>query len=91
VERPITRFVVTAHAVSQSRRRGLDEALLEAVLARPEQRSPLRPGRDVLQSRIDIDGRRYLVRVIVDVDRDPAEVVTAYRTSRLDKYWRVEP
>jgi len=24
----------------------------------------------------------------VDVDRSPAEVVTAYRTSKIDKYWR---
>jgi hypothetical protein len=29
-----------------------------------------------------------LVRVFVDVDRKPAEVVTAYRTSRIAKYWR---
>jgi hypothetical protein len=29
----------------------------------------------------------YLVRVFVDVDRDPAEVVTAYRTSKISKYW----
>jgi hypothetical protein len=34
--------------------------------------------------------RVYLVRVFVDVDRDPPEVVTAYRTSKLPKYWRVE-
>jgi hypothetical protein len=33
----------------------------------------------------------YLVRVVVDVDRRPAEVVTAYRTTRLSRYWRDEP
>ena len=27
-------------------------------------------------------------RVFVDVDRDPPEVVTVYRTSKLEKYWR---
>ena len=30
----------------------------------------------------------YLLRVFVDLDRDPPEVVTAYRTSKVDKYWR---
>jgi hypothetical protein len=30
----------------------------------------------------------YLVRVFVDVDRTPAEVVTVYRTSKMAKYWR---
>ena len=32
----------------------------------------------------------YVIRVIVDVDRTPNEVVTAYRTSKIDKYWRHE-
>lgn len=29
----------------------------------------------------------FLVRVVVDVDRQPAEVVTAYRTTKIAKYW----
>jgi len=45
--------------------------------------------RDVLlQSRIPLAGKTYLLRVFVDIDRDPAEIVTAYRTSRIAKYWR---
>jgi len=35
--------------------------------------------------------RTWLVRVIVDVDRDPAEVVTAYRTSNVTRYWKELP
>jgi hypothetical protein len=42
----------------------------------------------VLQSRFVIRGKPYLVRVFVDIDRVPAEVVTAYLTSRVAKYWR---
>jgi len=30
----------------------------------------------------------YLVRVFVDMDRHPAEIVTVYRTSKVSKYWR---
>jgi hypothetical protein len=37
---------------------------------------------------IEMRRRVYLLRVVVDVDRRPAEVVTAYRTSRVSKYWR---
>jgi hypothetical protein len=44
----------------------------------------------VLQSRIEVDKRTYLVPVFVDVDRRPAEVVTAYRASKIEKYWRSE-
>jgi hypothetical protein len=43
----------------------------------------------VLQSRIaDVHERIFLLRVFVDVGRWPAEVVTAYRTSKVAKYWR---
>ncbi len=68
-------------------RRGLDAATVRVVLRAPEQRLPVRPGRDVLQSRVLIEGETYLVRVFVDVDRDPPEVVTVYRTSKVEKYW----
>jgi hypothetical protein len=88
---PITEFVVTAHAALEMRRRGIDDASLRRVLAAPEQREAVRPGRDVLQSRIELEGRDYLARVFVDVDRNPAEVVTAYRTSKIAKYWRKGP
>lgn len=88
---PITEFVVTAHAALEMRRRRIDDASLRRVLAAPEQREAVRPGRDVLQSRIELEGRDYLVRVFVDVDRNPAEVVTAYRTSKIAKYWRKGP
>jgi hypothetical protein len=50
-----------------------------------------RPGREVLESRLELEGKRYLLRVFVDVDRSPAEVVTAYRTSKIAKYWGDAP
>jgi len=84
-------YVFTPHAVFELDRRGIDEALVRRVLQAPDQRDVIRPGRNVFQSRVEIEGRMYLVRVFVDVDRDPAEVVTAYRTSKIDKYWRTEP
>ena len=47
-------------------------------------------GRVVLHSRVEMGSpaKMYLVRVFVDVDRNPPEVVTVYRTSRISKYWR---
>ena len=84
---PIDVFVVTTHAAFEMRRRGIDEAIVREVLAAPEQRQTARPGRDVVQSRFEMAGKWYLVRVFVDVDRAPAEVVTAYRTSKIEKYW----
>jgi hypothetical protein len=59
-------------------------------LDRPEQDWEIRKGRHIFQARIPM-GRPekvYLVRVVVETDRQPPEVVTAYRTSKIDKYWR---
>lgn len=72
-------------------RRGISPALLDSVLAAPEQRHTVRPGRDVLQSQFEIGGRTYLLRVFVDIDRDPAEAVTAYQNTKIAKYWRSHP
>jgi hypothetical protein len=50
----------------------------------------VRPGRDVLQSRVALAGKIFLVRVFVDIDRVPAEIVTVYLTSRIAKYWSAQ-
>ena len=86
----IAQFVLTPHALGQMERRGLTQEEVAPVVRQPQQRWHVRPGRDVLQSRFEpgASGGDYLVRVIVDVDASPAEVVTAYRTSKVDKYWR---
>ena len=88
--RRIDRYVISEHARGELEHRGLSEVMIEGVLREAEQAEVVRPGRWVLQSRISMGSpeRVYLVRVFVDVDRDPAEVVTAYRTSKIAKYWR---
>jgi hypothetical protein len=32
----------------------------------------------------------YLLRVVVDEDEHPPVIVTAYRTSKIEKYWSVK-
>ena len=89
---PIAQYLITDHARFEMERRGITESELARVLSAPEQAELVRPGRVVLQSRTELGEppQIYLVRIFVDVDRQPAEVVTAYRTSRIDKYWRIE-
>ncbi len=91
--RPITVYVITPHAASEMARRDVSLETVQKVLAEPGQRLEVRPGRDVLQSQMPEEKtqKSYLVRIFVDVDRWPAEVVTIYRTSKVSKYWRNEP
>lgn len=88
---PIADYIFTDHARLEILRRGLSEEMVRAILLAPEQRLEVRPGREVLQSEISSGqpGKVFLIRVFLDIDRRPAEVVTAYRTSKIEKYcWR---
>jgi hypothetical protein len=89
---PLRDYVITEHAAWEMQRRGISQEVIEKVMNSPEQVFEAKPGRIVLQTRLAIGDPRkvYLIRVFVDVDRRPPEVVTAYRTSRIAKYWRVE-
>ena len=73
-------------------RRQVDETDMAKVLSTPEQTEVIRSGRAVYQSRIRVGDppKSYLLRVFVDVDREPPDVVTVYRTSKIEKYWGVE-
>lgn len=88
---PIIDYILTDHAVRELRRRGITKEDIEGVLRSPAQSLDLRPGRVILQSKIQEGGTEYVLRVFIDIDRNPAEVVTAYRTSKVAKYWRNEP
>jgi len=83
-------YRLTDHARAEMVRRGISEAEVARILRQPEQVLAVREGREVLQSlvRVGRPEREYLLRVFVDLDREPVEVVTVYRTSRIRKYWR---
>ena len=72
-------------------RRKISRELVRSVISNPEQRIMIRKGREVFQSRIQMEGKPYLIRVFIDIDRVPAEVVTVYRTRKIEKYWRQIP
>jgi len=55
----------------------------------PEQTIVQPSGTEILQSRFAAqDGKTYLVRAVVATAKQPAVVVTVYRTSKIEKYWK---
>ena len=78
----LSQAVLTEHAIRQLARRQVTAADVHHVLAAPEQVTEVRAGRVVAQGLM----AGYLLRVFVDVDRNPPEVVTVYRTNKIDKY-----
>jgi len=87
---PIFEFEFTDHALTEMARRQISEEDVKAVLAEPEQMEMVRYGRAVYQARCVMDDppKTYLLRVFIDIDPRPPYVVTVYRTSKIEKYWR---
>jgi hypothetical protein len=45
----------------------------------------------IYQSRLRFeDGKMHLLRVVVAEEHTPPVIVTAYRTSKIEKYWSAE-
>ncbi len=90
---PIPVYRLTDHARTEMARRQIQESDVANVLAAPEQTETIRAGRGIYQSRLvwGDPPATYLLRVFVDVDRHPPDIVTVYRTSKIAKYWRTVP
>lgn len=87
---PLVDYILTDHARQEMTRRNISEADIRGILSNPQQTDSVRVGRCVYQSQVVGDNAQtQLLRVFVDVDREPPEVVTAYRTSKINKYWRL--
>jgi len=71
-------------------RRDIPFDVVEHVLSNPEQSVPEHGGLVARQSRVELEGKQDLVRVVVAEHPDATAVVTVYRTSRIGKYWRSE-
>ena len=87
----LSRHTLSSHVLQEMARRGVLREVVEDILAQPEQVVAGRDNRTIYQSRLDKEEEKtYLVRVVVDEQIDPPVVITVYRTSKVQKYWRTE-
>ncbi len=93
----LTTYVFSKHALQEMERRDIHRVIIEAILNSPEQVVAGQENRTIYQSRsvqMPVDEgeveRVYLIRVVVDEQIDPPVVITVYRTSKIQKYWRAE-
>ena len=83
------KFEISRHEREEMDRRGIPETVVETILQNPEQIVNEYGNKKAYQSIIDSGtGKVYLVRVIVNDTVDPAKIVTVYKTSKIEKYWR---
>ena len=86
------RYVLTTHARKQMQERDVPADIVDKVFYYPEQIVDGDEGLKIYRSRFDISvsgrpPRLFLVRVVVNVDQDPAIIVTIYPTTQISKYW----
>ena len=81
-------FHFSKHVQEELEKRKISRALLDGVLQVPEQKVPEVEDIICFQSRVDIDGKPYLLRVMVNEMVNPPVVVTVYLTKKINKYWR---
>jgi hypothetical protein len=78
---------LSKHVQQEMQRRGIPLAVVESVLDTPNQKLPEHGDVVCYQSKVEINRKPYLIRVMVN--EKTAKVVTAYRTSKINKYWKI--
>jgi hypothetical protein len=82
-------FIISQHALDEMQRRAIPFDLLKPVLENPQQIISEKNGRHAYQSQVDFgSGKLFLLRAIVEDDKQPAVVITVYRTHKINKYWK---
>ena len=77
----------TAHAEKQIKEREMGTELIEEILQNPQQTVKGRKNRKVAQSIIELGGFKFLFRVIFIEEKSAIKVLTAYKTTNIEKYW----
>lgn len=81
--------ILSGHAVFEAKRRNIDEGLIRSMVIKPQQKISSRRGRVIVQGRYQdqIEDKEMLLRIIGKETIDKFEVITAYKTSKIKKYW----
>jgi len=82
-------YRLTTHAQEEAERRSISLDLIESTVNMPGQIVDAHSKRKVYQSQHEIEGKLYLIWVIVE-ETDPLAVITVYRASNIKKYWSDE-
>ena len=80
-------FSISNHAKEQMEFRNVSLEVVMSILTNPKQ-ILTEEGKKVYQSIINFDEEGdYLVRIFVNIEKEPNNVITVYRTSKIDKYY----
>ncbi|MDR2844110.1 MAG: DUF4258 domain-containing protein [Candidatus Symbiothrix sp.] len=85
-------FVLSQHAEEQMLRRGIDKKQLLDVLESPDEIVNDETNEDirVYQSIFKENEQLFLLRVFVNINKQPNMVITVYKTTKIYKYYEAK-
>ena len=88
----MTEIRISNHAREQMAERGIPEEMVLEIIASPQQTVPQGEEKLIYQAvkYFEADEQHFLVRVFVNIIKQPNLVITVYRTSKITKYWKDE-
>lgn len=79
-------FVLSVHAKEQIARRGIDLETITEIVSKPDFVTEQDKGIMVFNKYFPDQHKNFLYRVFVNMEKIPPLVITAYKTSKTDKY-----
>ena len=79
-------FKYSKHAAQQIEARGIDKKTISAVIDSYDKILTDATGLTIYQKLIKEHGKDYLYRVFVNKEKNPFLIVTAYKTTKINKY-----
>ena len=83
----VLKIIFTLHAEKQLKERSIAKETVYKTVLNPDQVIPQDEGIFLFQSVYYENNKQYLLRVAVKLQSDRCLIITAYRTSKIQKYW----
>ena len=82
------KYNIVEHAKIQMKSRGIFCEEVTSCLENPGQVVPAGEEKIIYQKIIPLNGKMHLLRIVVERGRNVLNVVTVYKTSKVNKYWK---
>jgi hypothetical protein len=85
----VKKIRITDHADFEMKRRRINKDIVLRVVRNPKQRIRLKRKRQICQSKYldETEKKQMLLRVVIEEVNETIKIITAYKTSKIEKYW----
>lgn len=82
----MTKILFSKHALEQIAQRNIEIEIVQNVIDQPDSMDQSELSNVIYQKKVKFENEDFLVRVFVNQINEPHLVITAYKTSKLNKY-----